>query len=49
VPGIGQLAWQAALGRDLIVLVNVTVLITLMTVAANSASDLLTCSFARHA
>ena len=49
VPGIGQLAWQAALGRDLIVLVNATVLITLMTVAANSASDLLSVSFARQA
>jgi peptide/nickel transport system permease protein len=49
VPGIGQLAWQAALGRDLIVLVNVTVLITLLTVAANSASDLLSYSFKRQA
>lgn len=49
VPGIGQLAWQAALGRDLIVLVNVTVLITLITVAANSISDLLSHSFARQA
>ena len=48
LPGIGQLAWQAALGRDLIVLVNVTVLITLITVAANSASDLLSCSLARR-
>jgi peptide/nickel transport system permease protein len=48
VPGIGQLAWQAALGRDLIVLVNVTVAMTLITVAANSASDLLSCSFTRQ-
>ena len=49
VPGIGQLAWQAALGRDLIVLVNVTVLITLMTIAANTASDLLGHSLAKEA
>jgi peptide/nickel transport system permease protein len=48
VPGIGQLAWQAALGRDLILLVNVTVLITLITVAVNSASDLLSYSLARQ-
>lgn len=41
LPGIGQLAWQAALGRDLILLVNLTVLVTLMTTAANSVSDLL--------
>jgi len=49
VPGIGQLAWQAALGRDLIVLVNVTVLITLMTIAANTASDLIGHSLAKEA
>jgi peptide/nickel transport system permease protein len=48
LPGIGQLAWQAALGRDLIVLVNVTVLITLMTIAANTTSDLLGHSLARE-
>jgi peptide/nickel transport system permease protein len=48
LPGIGQLAWQAALGRDLIVLVNVTVLITLMTIAANTMSDLLGHSLVRE-
>lgn len=41
LPGIGQLAWQAALGRDLVLLVNLTTLVTLITVTINSASDLL--------
>ena len=41
LPGIGQLAWKAALGRDLYLLVNLTMLVTLVTLTANSASDLL--------
>ena len=41
VPGIGQLAWKAALGRDISLLVTLTTVITLITVIANSASDLL--------
>lgn len=40
-PGIGQLAWQAALARDLVLLVNLTLIVTVITVLANSASDLL--------
>jgi peptide/nickel transport system permease protein len=40
LPGIGQLAWQAALGRDLVVLVNLTMIVTLVTVLANSAAEL---------
>ncbi len=47
-PGIGQLAWQAALGRDLPVLVNMTLFVTLVTLAANSASDLACRAFARQ-
>lgn len=39
-PGIGQLAWLAALGRDLPLLVNLTVLVTVLTMIANTASDL---------
>src|SRR5208337_10690 len=39
LPGIGQLAWQAALARDLPLLVNVTVLVTLVTLLANSGAD----------
>ena len=39
-PGIGQLAWQAALGRDLPLLVNLTLFVTLVTLTANSVSDL---------
>lgn len=39
-PGIGQLAWLAALGRDLPVLVNLTMLVTVVTMLANAASDL---------
>lgn len=41
-PGLGQLAWKAALSRDLPLLVNLTLIIALVTVAANSFSDLLT-------
>ena len=41
LPGIGQLAWKAALGRDLYLLVNLTMIVTVVTLVANSASDLL--------
>lgn len=41
LPGIGQLAWQAALARDLPLLVNITVLVTLVTLVANSGADLI--------
>ncbi len=34
-PGIGQLAWQAAINRDLPLIVNLTFVLTLITVAAN--------------
>lgn len=40
VPGVGQLAWYAALARDLPLLVNLTLLICVLTVAANGLSDL---------
>lgn len=39
--GIGQLAWQAALARDLPLLVNITVLVTLVTLLANSGVDVI--------
>jgi peptide/nickel transport system permease protein len=38
-PGVGQLVWKAALARDLPVLVNLTVLIAVITAAANLLSD----------
>ena len=38
-PGIGQLAWRAALARDLPVLVAITLLLTAVTVAANLFSE----------
>lgn len=41
IPGIGQLAWQAALGRDLSLLVTLTLLVTVVTLVANTTSDLL--------
>jgi peptide/nickel transport system permease protein len=47
-PGIGQLTWQAALSRDLPVLVNVTLLITVITLTANSLSDLASSAFVRQ-
>ena len=39
-PGIGQLAWRAALDRDLPLLVTITVLVALMTVVVNSLADI---------
>jgi peptide/nickel transport system permease protein len=39
VPGIGQLAWQAAQSRDLSLLVNLTMVVTLLTVCATALSD----------
>lgn len=40
IPGIGQLAWQAALGRDLPLLVTITALVTAVTLVATAGSDL---------
>ena len=39
-PGVGQLAWRAALDRDLPLLVNITMLVALMTLVVNSLADL---------
>jgi peptide/nickel transport system permease protein len=39
--GIGQLAWQAALARDLPLLMNITVLVTLVTLLTNSSADVI--------
>jgi peptide/nickel transport system permease protein len=39
--GVGQLAWQAALARDLPLLVNITILVTLVTLLANFSADVL--------
>lgn len=41
MPGIGQLAWKAALGRDVALLVNLTMIVALVTLVANSASDIM--------
>lgn len=40
MPGIGQLAWQAALGRDLPLLVGITILVALVTTVSNGAAQL---------
>jgi len=40
-PGVGQLVWQAAVARDLPVLVNVTLLVTGLMAAANLMTDTL--------
>jgi len=40
-PGIGQLAWQAALGRDLPLIVTLTLLVTTVTVMATVFADIL--------
>lgn len=41
IPGIGQLAWQAALGRDLSLLVTITLVVTVLTMLSNTFSDVL--------
>jgi peptide/nickel transport system permease protein len=45
VPGIGQLAWHAALGRDLPVLVTVTMVVTVVILLANTISDVIQRAF----
>lgn len=39
-PGVGQLAWQAAMNRDLPLIINLTLVLTLITVAFNSLTSL---------
>jgi len=38
-PGLGQLAWHAALSRDLPLIVNVTLIVALVMLGANSLAD----------
>lgn len=38
-PGLGQLAWHAAMKRDLPLLVNITLLVTLATAAVNTLAE----------
>ena len=38
-PGVGQLAWRAALDRDLPLLVTITILIAVMTLVVNGIAD----------
>jgi peptide/nickel transport system permease protein len=45
-PGLGQLAWQAALSRDLPLIVNVTLVVSFVMLAANSLADLAGRAFA---
>ena len=49
VPGIGQLAWQAAQARDLPLLVNLTLVIAFVTVCATMLSDAARRQFVRSA
>lgn len=39
LPGLGQLAWKAAIARDLPLLINLTMMITAVTQVLSSASD----------
>jgi len=41
IPGIGQLAWQAALGRDLSLLVTITLVVTVITMLSNTFSEVM--------
>jgi peptide/nickel transport system permease protein len=49
VPGIGQLAWHAAQSRDLPLLVNLTMVVTFVTVCATLISDAAQRGFTRSA
>jgi peptide/nickel transport system permease protein len=49
VPGIGQLAWQAAESRDLPLLVNLTLVVAFLTVCATMLSDAARRRFTRRA
>jgi peptide/nickel transport system permease protein len=49
IPGIGQLAWQAALARDLPLLVTITVLVTIVTLLANLTSDVVAAALVARA
>lgn len=49
VPGIGQLAWQAAQSRDLTLLVNLTLIVSLITVSGTMLSDAFQHKFDRSA
>lgn len=40
IPGIGQLAWKAALSRDLPLLVSITMLVGVLTLCVNGLADL---------
>lgn len=46
-PGMGQLAWHAALSRDLPLIVNITLVVCLVMLAASSFADLAGRAFAR--
>ena len=48
MPGIGQLAWKAALARDLELLVMLTMVVTTVTLVANSTAELLGNAAARR-
>jgi len=47
-PGLGQLAWRAALGRDMPVLVSITLLLTVITVFINVVTDVVLRQLSRH-
>ena len=47
-PGVGQLAWQAAMARDMPVLTAITVLITALILAVNAASEIALTAFAQE-
>jgi peptide/nickel transport system permease protein len=48
-PGLGQLAWHAALSRDLPLIVNVTLVVSVVMLAANSLADIAGRALAGHA
>ncbi|MBL0160025.1 MAG: ABC transporter permease [Bryobacterales bacterium] len=49
VAGVGSLAWQAALGRDLPLLINVTMMVALIVLAANAIAEIAVTAVHRRA
>ena len=49
MPGVGQLVWKAALGRDLPLLLAMTLLVALATVSINASAEILLAAWGRSA
>jgi len=48
-PGVGQLAWKAAMGRDLPLLVGLTMAMALVVMSVNAVADVVNIGLRRQA